>query len=131
MVEILNDGDDVNNYLASRFITWQFNFSRASWCRRSFEWLIGVTKYVLSKATVKALLTFSELAETLLDVECSMNNRPLVYLGEEIENRAITPNILLNGERTEFLEKNTQALEEESKMTRRLRYLKKCRKHLS
>ena len=66
----------------------------------------------------------------MLDVEYSMNNRLLVHLGEEFKGRSITPNILLNGERVEFLEKKTQALEEESKMTRKLSYLKKCRKHL-
>ena len=34
------------------------------------------------------MLTFSEFEETLLDVECFMNNRPLAYLGEEFEDRA-------------------------------------------
>ena len=59
-----------------------------------FERLIGGMKSALSKAIGKGLLTFSQLEETLLDVECFMNNRPLVYLGEEFKDRTITPNIL-------------------------------------
>ena len=55
-----------------------------------------------------------------------MNNRPLTCVGEEFEDRAITPNKLLRGEPTEFLEEHLEALKEESNMTRRLRYLKKC-----
>ena len=95
-----------------------------------FERLIEVMKFALSKAIEKASLTFSELEEILLDVECFMNNRPLVYLGEEFEDRTITPNILLSSEPAKFLEDNTEVLEEETKMTRRLRYLKQCREHL-
>ena len=59
-----------------------------------------------------------------------MNNRLLVYLGEEFEDRTITPNILLSSEPAKFLEDNTEVLEEEPKMTRRPRYLKQCREHL-
>lgn len=73
--------------------------------------------------------TFSELEETLLDVECFMNNRPLAYLGEESEDRAVTLNVLLRGERVEFLEENT-VLQEDLNMSRRLKYLKKCREQL-
>ena len=46
-------------------------------------------------STGKVMLTFSELEQTLLDVECFTNNRPLAYLGEKFEDRAVTPNILL------------------------------------
>lgn len=70
--------------------------------------------------------TFSELEETLLDVECFMNNRPLAYLGEESEDRVVTLNVLLRGERVEFLVENT-VLQEDLNMSRRLKYLKKCR----
>ena len=129
-LETLKNDEDVNNYLANHSIKWQFNLSRAPWWGGFFERLIGVMKSALSKAVGKAMLTFSELEETLLDVECFMNNRPLTYLGEEFEDRAITPNILLRGGPAEFLEENTEALKEESNMTRRLRYLKKCREQL-
>ena len=129
-LEALKNDDDVNNYLANHSIKWQFNLSRAPWWGGFFERLIGVMKTALSKAVGKAMLTFSELEEILLDVECFMNNRPLAYLGEEFEERAVTPNILLRGEPAEFLEDNTEVLQEELNVSRRLRYLKKCREQL-
>jgi hypothetical protein len=72
------------------------------------------------------MLTFVELKDTLLDVECFMNNRPLAYLGEELEGRAGTPNILLRGEPVTFLEENVDDLGEEVDLTRRLKHLKRC-----
>ena len=82
-------------------------------------------KSALSNIVGKALLTYPEFEEIMLDIECFMNNRPLTYIGEEFEGRAITPNILLRGEPATFLEKNA-----ENQVTRRLRYLNKCRKQL-
>ena len=57
-----------------------------------------------------------ELDETLLDVECFMNNRPLTYLGEELEDIAGRPNILVRGEPTYCLE-STQVQEKELDIT--------------
>ena len=82
-------------------------------------------KSALSNVVGKALLTYPEFEEIMLDIECFINNRPLTYIGEEFEGRAITPNILLRGEPATFLEKNA-----ENQVTRRLRYLNKCRKQL-
>ena len=73
---------ELNNYLATQSIKWQFNLSRAPWWGGFFERLVGVMKSCLSKVMGKALLTYTELEETLLDVECFMNNRPLCYVSE-------------------------------------------------
>ena len=53
-----------------------------------------------------AMLTFEELEDILLDVECFMNDRPLVYIGEEFDRPVIIPNILTRGERNTYLEEN-------------------------
>ena len=90
-LEKLQRDDGVNNYLASQSIKWKFNLSRAPWWGGFFERLVGVMKSALSKVVGKALLTYPELEEILLDIECFMNNRPLTYMGEEFEGRAITP----------------------------------------
>ncbi len=60
-------------------IIWQFNLSRAPWWGGFFERLVGVMKSSLSKVIGQALLTFEEMEEVLLDVECFMSNRPLCY----------------------------------------------------
>ena len=59
---------------------------------------------VQSKLEEGFFLTYSELEEVLLDVECTMNNRPLCYQGEDFENQVTTPNILLRGKPARLLE---------------------------
>ena len=108
-LKTLQRDDEVNNYVASQSIKWKFNLSSAPWWGGFFEQLIGIMKSALSKFVGKAMLTFAELEGTLLDVEGFMNNRPLVYLGEELEGRAVTPSILLRGEPVTCLEENVRS----------------------
>ena len=103
--------DDLQHYLGNDHIKWRFNLSRAPWWGGFFERLIGITKTALSKSIGRALLTYKELEETLMDVECFMNNRPLTYLNDEFEQRVITPNILIRGEPTTLLEEKEETLE--------------------
>ena len=65
----------------------------------------------------KALLTFAELEETLLDIECFMNDRPLCYMGEEFDQPTITPNILIRGKPSTLLEENFETLDDTSEVT--------------
>ena len=129
-LENLQQDEDLNNYLAAQAIKWRFNLSRAPWWGGFFERLVGIMKSCLSKVVGKALLTFAELEETLLDIECFMNNRPLCYMGEEFDQPTITPNILIRGKPSTLLEENFETLDDTSEVTRRLRYLKKCRQQL-
>ena len=123
----LRKDEDLFNFLSAKEIEWKFNMSRAPWWGGFFERLIGITKSTLSKAIGRALLTFEELEEVLLDVESVLNNRPLCYLGEEFEMPVITPNLLFRGQPARFLEENGENMSEGEEMTRRLRYLRKCR----
>ena len=79
---------------------------------------------------MRCVLTFQELEEILLDIACFMNNRPLAYLDEEFEQKAITPNILIHGEPTTFLEESGKSLETVNDVSRRIKYLKRCRNQL-
>ena len=94
-IKTLKRDDNLHNFLAHQGIEWKFNMSKAPWWGGLWERLIGLTKRALSKATGRALLTMDELKDTMLDVESFMNNRPLTYLGEEIEQPVLTPNNLL------------------------------------
>lgn len=42
-----------------------------------------------------------------------MNNRPLTYVGEELQDIAVTLSILVRGEPADFLENNPEVQEEE------------------
>ena len=74
----------------------------------------------MSKAIGRGFLTYSEQEEVLLDIECSINSRPLCYQGEDCENEVITPNILLHGRPARLLEEGLQKLNEEDNVTKRL-----------
>lgn len=130
-LKTLKKDEDLFNFLATKEIEWRFNMSRAPWWGGFFEHLIGMMKNTLSKAVGRALLTFEELEEVLLDVETFLNNRPLCYMEEEIEQPVITPSILLRGQPMQFLEQNPDDVTDERvEITRRLRYLKTCRENL-
>ena len=122
--------EDIQCYLAKENVEWKFNLSRAPWWGSFFKRLIVITKNALSKAFGRALLTFQELEEILLDIACFMNNRPLAYLDEKFEQKVITPNILIHGDPTTFLEERGKSLETVSDVSRRIRYLKRCRNQL-
>ena len=129
-LELLTKDTDLFNYLTAQRITWQFNLSRAPWWGGFFERLVGVMKSSLSKVIGRALLTFPELEEVLLDVECFMNNRPLCYQGEEFEKPVITPNLLLRGQPANYLEEDVEAMNDKTAATKRMKYLTVCREHL-
>ena len=38
------------------------------------------------------------MKEVMLDIEINMNNRPLTYLDNNIEQPILTPNVLLHGQ---------------------------------
>ena len=68
-------------------------------------------KRSLSKVVGRSTLSFEELEEVLLEVECAMNNRRLCYVGEEFEEQVITSNILLRGRLSSVLEQDIEQLE--------------------
>ena len=84
-----------NDFLAKQSITWQFNLSRAQWWGGQFERLIGLMKATFFKTVGQGLLTWEELNEVLLDVEVTLNNRPLSYLEEDVQLATLTPNSFL------------------------------------
>ena len=66
-----------NKFLAENGIVWQFNLSPAPWWDSQFEWMVGLVKNALNKTIGCGFLSWKELVEVLLDVEITLNNRPL------------------------------------------------------
>ena len=62
-------------------------------------------KRVLAKKIGRALLQYHQLEDVLLDLQRFMNNRPLCYYGEEFDQTALTPSILLRGSPADYLAK--------------------------
>ena len=86
-------------------------------------------KRALSKMIGRSLLTYPELEDVLIDVENCMNNRPLLYHGEEFEQPGLTPNTLPRGKPIPVMEEDLEAIGEEN-VSRRMRFLQRSKEQL-
>ena len=89
--------ENVNDYIAQQEIVWQFNLSRAPWCGVQFERLISLIKGAMYKTIGKNNLTWYELEEVLIDIEISLNNKPMSYVEDDIQIPILTPNTIIHG----------------------------------
>ena len=74
-------------------------------------------------------LTWSELQDVLLDMEVTLNNRPLGYQEDDIELPTLTPNSL-QFVGTTVLPELEPHHEENRDLRKRVRYLKTCKDHM-
>ena len=92
--------DAVQRYLDDQKIQWYFISPRAPWQGGMYERMIGTVKSSLHKALHHKTVSVSELVTVLSEVEAVVNNRPLVYLDDDIKSsEALTPAHLLYGRR--------------------------------
>ena len=106
----VRNNEKLNDWLAKHDIKWKFNLSRAPWWGGQFERLIGVMKQALNKSTGHGNLPWKELEEVLLDVETTVNNRPLSYVEDDVQMPVLTPNSM------QFGQPNTTSEEEEAEI---------------
>lgn len=121
-IQKISKSEQVNDFLAKNDITWQFNLSKAPWWGGQYERLIGIVKQSLYKVTGKSNLRWKELAEVVLDVEISLNNRPLTYVEDDVELSVLTPNLMITGESCVLPDEESDSTEEEE-MKRRARHV--------
>lgn len=84
-----------HEFLSEQTITWRFNASRSPWWGGHFERLIGLFKSAFYKTVGQGHLTWDELCDVVLDIEVTLNNRPLCYMEEDHQLPTLTPNSLL------------------------------------
>jgi hypothetical protein len=118
--------EEVNDFLATQDIKWQFNLSRAPWWGGQFERMVGIVKAALYKTIGKAVLKWDELVEVLLDVETTVNNRPLSYVEEDVEMPILTPNVMAFGLPNHIPEEDVSEIDDKD-LRKRAKYLKKCK----
>lgn len=114
------------NILAQNSIRWQFNLSRAPWWGGQFERLIGLFKNAFHKTIGSATLHWAELEEVVLDVEVSLNNRPLSYVEDDIQLPLLTPNSMLNLNPTDLPNLEAHHISDKE-LRKRTRYLGRCK----
>ena len=89
----------VKKFLASKRIDWRFNVDRAPWWGGFFERLIQNTKRCLRKTLRNAKLNYEELHTVLVEVEGTLNSRPLTYVSSDDPEEPLTPSHLMYGRR--------------------------------
>ena len=90
-------------HLSKYRIEWKFIPCRAPHFGGVWERLIGITKQCLKKLLGKNLVSLVELQTMLCKIECQINNRPLTYVTNEINDPIITPSLLLYGRNIETM----------------------------
>ena len=118
----------VQDLLHEHEINWRFNLSRSPWWGGFFERMVGMVKNTMKKTLGFANLTISELQEVLLDIEFCLNNRPLTYQTDQLDDEVLTPNHLVHGRRIKQI-REEEVFSDEDKIParKRLQYLQKCR----
>ena len=122
------------SFLQSKRIQWIFNLERSPWWGGHFERLVGSTKRCLKKVLGNAKLKFDELLTVLIEIECTLNNRPLTYIYDEVDCQPLTPSHLMYGRRLMNLAEGANGVsngfeEDESNHTKRFLYLMKKLNH--
>lgn len=93
--------EEVHEYLANRQVTWRFIAEKAPWWGGYWERLVRSIKRCLRKTVGRSTLTFDEMATVLVEVEATLNNRPLTYVFSDSEGLSyvLTPADLVYGRR--------------------------------
>eukprot|EP00794_Sanderia_malayensis_P006823 gene6823-biopygen5586 len=89
MLQAIVNNERMQDLLQEQKINWRFNLSRSPWWGGFFERMVGMVKNTFRKTLGLANLTVSELQEVLLDIEFCLNNRPLTYQTDQLEDEVI------------------------------------------
>ena len=81
----------VKSALQTKRVTWRFNLERAPWWGGFFERMVRSVKRCLRKVLGNAKLTVEELSTVLVEIEGTLNARPLTEEYEEYEGEVLTP----------------------------------------
>ena len=118
--------EEVCQYMTNRQIEWKFIVEKAPWWGGFWERLIQSVKRCLRKTIGRSTLSFDELATVLVEIESTLNNRPLTYLygDEDGPSHAVTPADLIYGHRIAKSSNNQQfeIVSTAKSLTKRARY---------
>ena len=121
----LQNHPEIKNELDKLHVEWKFNLERAPWWGGFFEIMVGSVKRCLRKVLGNARLTYDELLTILVEIEGTLNSRPLTYEYNETDTETLTPSHLIFGRRIKSLPDVPVEEEEENETScsRRFRHL--------
>lgn len=91
--------EEVKQYLTNNLVTWRFIAEKAPWWGGFWERLVRSVKRCLKKTIGRSSLTFEELRTLIVEIETTINNRPLTYIYDDTDGvtQPLTPSDLING----------------------------------
>ena len=117
---------EVKQYLANRQVDWQFIMERAPWWGGFWERLVRSVKRCLKKSVGRSLLTFEELRTLVVEIEATLNNRPLTYIYDDEEglSYSLTPADLIYGRQIATMphQRHCNVISTFQSLTKRARY---------
>jgi hypothetical protein len=111
----------VQEFVASKFIRWMFNTAAAPWFGGFFERMIKSVKRCLKKVVFNARLNYDELLTVIKEIENIVNNRPLIYMYDDVNQELLTPNKLLFGRNLETVASDIE-ISVENDISKRAKY---------
>ena len=125
-VKKISSSREVKQYLANRQVDWQFIMERAPWLGGFWERLVRSVKRCLKKSVGRSLLTFEELCTLVVEIEATLNNRPLTYIYDDEEGLSypLTPADLINGRQIATMphQRDCNVISTFHSLTKRARY---------
>ena len=125
-VKKISRSSEVKQYLANRQVDWQFIMERAPWLGGFWERLVRSVKRCLKKSVGRSLLTFEELRTLVVEIEATLNNRPLTYIYDDEEGLSypLTPADLIYGRQIATMphQRHCNVISTFQSLTKRARY---------
>ena len=90
--------------------------------------MIKSTKRCLKKVLFNSKLNYEELLTVMKEIENVINNRPLTFMYDDVNQELLTPNKLLFGRNLETVAPN-DVIENESCLTKRAKYIQTVIEH--
>ena len=78
------------------------------------------------KIISKSSLTWYELEEIVMEVEITLNNKPLSYIEDDIQMPILTPNTMIYGIAISEVEEDVSSMEEKD-LRKRARHIQKSK----
>ena len=89
--------EETRNFLCERGVVWRFSTPLAPWTGGVWERMIRSVKRCMKKVLKKVRLNYEELETVVVEIETTVNNRPLTYIDTDGIEDVLTPNHLSYG----------------------------------
>lgn len=99
MLRALFNSPAVRRHPANKGVKWTFNLERAPWWGGYFKRLVQSVKSCLKKILKNAKITSEEFQIILVEIEATLNSRPLTFVSSGEIEEPLAPYHLLCGRR--------------------------------